>query len=479
MQFESHATPSQETPEQRYASLHRAIERGLAADEVWKELAEVSLRLGHSDEAIRCLRHIRSDTVRGLLESRLRRLGLIEAAPRPPAAAPAASHAGPPAETNGEDEGKPSLPDHLADAFQYLFHQHMPWLVLVTTLAFPLVIGVGGFLTAGQSPWMLAAIAALPGLCVLAVVGAMGRQILHASSEGNGDVPPVPGFADLVDDARRFLVDAGLVFVSLFLPSLLAMHLGAPAATTMPGLVIGALLAPMVWTLRQLRGDLRALSPILMVRAIARGGVGYFGLAVTACLLFAPAAGVTMLVVDRPVWVQIAVIGPLCVVPLFVVSRLFGTWVDARRGQLANLLLLTRRKAAVRAEDVAAPDLSQPRFPRRPESLQNFQAPTAKKRLGNAPPAKAATAPSSPASAPAASPAPQAATAKARPRAPAAAAPAAAAPTAAKPAKPAPRAIEGRSPQPRLTDAPDLAHMPGAVVLSGSERERLAAAKKP
>ena len=38
-------------PEQRRATLHRAIERGLDSDELWKELAEVSLELGYDDEA--------------------------------------------------------------------------------------------------------------------------------------------------------------------------------------------------------------------------------------------------------------------------------------------------------------------------------------------------------------------------------------------------------------------------------------------
>ena len=71
-------------------------------------------------------------------------------------------------------------------------HQHMPWLVLTTMLAFPLVVGLGGFLTAGGSPLLLAAIAALPGLTVLVIVAAMGHEILRSSSSGESDVPNLP-----------------------------------------------------------------------------------------------------------------------------------------------------------------------------------------------------------------------------------------------------------------------------------------------
>ena len=55
MEVETHATPPVESPEQRYASIHRAIERGLESDELWKDLALVSAELGHNEEALRCL----------------------------------------------------------------------------------------------------------------------------------------------------------------------------------------------------------------------------------------------------------------------------------------------------------------------------------------------------------------------------------------------------------------------------------------
>src|ERR1044071_8299159 len=54
VQLENIATPQEDqTPELRYASLHRAVERGMASDEVLRDLVEICLQLGHVDEALR------------------------------------------------------------------------------------------------------------------------------------------------------------------------------------------------------------------------------------------------------------------------------------------------------------------------------------------------------------------------------------------------------------------------------------------
>ncbi|MEO6593356.1 MAG: hypothetical protein ABIP94_01225 [Planctomycetota bacterium] len=539
MQLESNATPTVETPQQRYASLHRALERGLASDDLWKELADVSLRLGNGEEAVQCLHRIRDEAMRSALEARLVRLRLIATEPvetqSGEAAAKATNHAGIKA-FSGEDGHHPGLRDHVVDALQYMLHQHMPWLVLTTTLAFPLVIGVGGFLTAGGSLLLLAAIAALPGLCVLAVVGAMGRQILLASSEGMSDVPTLPDFGVLVADGRRFLIDAGLVLGTLIAPPLAALALGAPLATGLPCLMVGGFFAPLAWALRQVRGDIGALSPVTVLRAFSRCGAGYLGIVGLAWLLFAPAALVTWAVFGRPIWVQLAVIGPLCVLPIFLLSRLLGTWLDTMRMQLGAVLVRspkappkakkddtvaparaqavpvapTRRTAPGRVAAAAQPTAparttavaaratkpaANPRMPRRPEGLQHHYAPT--------PPVQSTRAPTLPEVVPSA---PQIRTSHAAstPRPPAknletalrrTAAPSRepqARPRQQPPSKPQPvpkappRAIEGLGPsRPAHASAParsaadtmpDLTNLPGAVVVSGVERLRMGAA---
>ncbi len=484
MQLESHATPQRETPQQRYANLHRAIERGLESDEVWKDLADACLSLGHNDEAVRCLGRMRSEAARLALESRLIRLGLVSAGAARAAARsaePSLANLGKPTRTENS-LGAHRLRDHVLDAVQYLFHQHMPWLVILTTLAFPLVVGAGGFLTAGGSLLLLAAIAAVPGVCVLGIVGAMGRQILLTSADGTSDVPAIPSFGQLVADARRFLLDLGLVLGVLLGPAFIALALNAPAGTTLPGLVVGAYFVPMAWVMRQLRGDWAALSPVMLLRAIARGGWAYSGLAIVTGALFAPAALVTWGVFGRPIWVQIAIVGPLCVLPIYVASRLLGTWLDVNRASLTGLMLRDRKPGAgapaapVRA---TAPASGRVRQPRRPDALREFRAPVAKRPgAGTRPGTAVRKAPPAPVSA---HPRPPAAAAK--PPAPAQPRPATPAPAKPQPKQPAPpakppaRAIQGRVPA-RLTDEPDLASMPGAVVVSGDERSRHGAASK-
>jgi hypothetical protein len=499
VQLESHATPPpKETPQQRRAALHRAIQRGLDSDEVWKDLAEVCLELGFDDEASRCVRHLESPTIRLALESRLSRKGRLgtsagdrSVTPRHPAA-PAASNAGATEQTPGPKTRADrfeiaGLTEHLVDAVQFLFVQHMPWLVLLTTLAFPLVVGLGGFLTAGDSPLSLTALAALPGLCVVAVVGATGRRILVASSRGGTDVPAVADLGPLLLDARHFLVDAMLVLGSLLLPAVLALGLGAPITMTLPGLLIGLFFTPLAWGLRQVRRDLGALSPVTLLRGVKRSGLGYVGLAILCVSMFAPAGFVAWAVFGRPVWVQIAVIGPLCVVPLFVVSRLLGTWLDSMRLELGAVLIGHRSHEPRGAHSLVGKlgssldPAATAREPRRPDALAHFETPKAntarsmgKRAHGASPQSK----PRPPATGkrPAARPAkPPAAPAKAAP------APAPAARRApAVPPKAAPRSIEGRSPRRApITDAPDLTTMPGAVVVSGQERVKQGAAARP
>ncbi|HEB51617.1 MAG TPA: hypothetical protein ENI87_00005, partial [bacterium] len=325
VQLESHATPFGGSPQQRYASLHRAIERGLDSDDVWCELARVCLQLGNRGEALHCLDGIRSHARRSRIEGEIRRAGkaagqgptddATRAPSTPPTAAPAASDAG-----TGKARGQatrtaavddPGVGDHLLDAAQYLFHQHMPWLVLTTVLAFPLVVGVGGLLTAGSSPLLLTAIAALPGLCVLTVVAGMGHEILSHSSQGEGDVPELPEFGRLVRGARDFALDLVLIAGSFFGPPALLLVAGASWLSILPGLGISVLLAPLAFALRHVRRDLRAMSPVFLLRAVRRSGRGYPLVATATVLSFAPAVAIAMAVAAYPVWVQIALVGPL------------------------------------------------------------------------------------------------------------------------------------------------------------------------
>lgn len=370
-------------------------------------------------------------------------------------------------------------------------HQHMPWLVLTTMLAFPLIVGLGGFLTAGGSPFILAAIAALPGLSVLVVVAAMGHEILRVSSEGEGDVPNLPDYGNLVTGARGFLGDAAITFAIFFgLPTTLAL-VGAPLVATLPVLAVGVLFAPLAFALRQVRRDFRTFSPAIMLRAIGRCGVGYPVVAAAVAIAFAPAFAVAFATMSKPVWVQIAIIGPLCVLPTFASARLLGSWLDTHRDSLGYLLLGreatvagSKDKPKVAVEAVAT--ATQPRNLRRPTAQKAQQTPqpspvakrptTAKRRVQPAS-ALGATRQRKPAARAIEGRRP----APARPAAPARAA-APAKPTSKRPAARRPlreEAVSHAAPaNSHVNDGPDLGSMPGAVVVKGSDRARQGAASR-
>lgn len=520
MQIESHAKPLQATPQLRYAALHRSLERGLASDEVWSELAEVCALLGHREEAVRCAAKVANAATRRTLEYKLARRGIGEFPAGSEATRPSPDdrcEAPPPDHDQDEEPAQPRLRDHLQDAAQFLLLQHMPAVALAATLSFPLLVGLGGFLTGGSSMLLLAGVAALPGLMLLAVVGAMGRRILRGSFAGSNDVPALGDLRGLARDARAFVGDAALVIGSFLAPPAVAIALEAPASSTVPSLVIGLLFAPMAWALRSLRGDYASLSPVVVLRASARMPLQYLALAATCWALLLPAALAVVLVAGRPVWAQIAVVGPLVALPFFLASRLIGTWFETRRRQFGLLLAPSREAASVPApvaDAVPAPTAARPVAAKAPAAPAPAPAPSAANRRpaasspaatrqpaapraaapasspGVASPAAARPAAARPGAArPAGQPAPRAAT-PARPASasaghPAPARPAAAAPPArrpagpARPAAPAPAAqIEGRAPQPGLDDKPDLSGMPGAMVVKGRERQRRGAAAR-
>ncbi|MCA8976739.1 MAG: hypothetical protein KDC98_18600 [Planctomycetes bacterium] len=460
MRIESHATPALTTPEQRYAALHRAIERGIVSDAVWRELAEVSLRLGHTDEARRCVQSIESDTIREALRSRLARIAANRHGPRDHVAAPAASDAGSdprmrPSKAQADRtieilDDEPALNEHLADAVQFLFVQHMPWLCLLTTLAFPLVVGLGGFLTAGTSPLGLAAISALPGVCVLALICAMGRRILLEGSRGVVDPPAFPDVRTLATDALRWCLDGTAILVTFATPIAVAAVLGAELPALVASTVIAAMLAPMAFCICQIRGVRAGLSPLRLIRTAGRGGLSYLGVTAMTYGMFVPLLLVGWYVLGQPLWVQIAAVGPMMVLPVFVVARLLGTWIDVKQEKLG--IQLAPEPAAQKAPALTAPQA----------------APTATRKGSQRPVAARSARPAARKANPAPRPA-RAATAATNPKPAATGSPRAA------------RAIEGRSPRrQRPQDVPDLRHMPGAVTVSGHGRATSkAAARRP
>jgi hypothetical protein len=352
VQLENIATPQEDsTPQLRYASLHRAVERGMASNEVLSELAIICLQLGHHDEAVRIHGNMTPGAIRDHVGSKLVRRGLISR-----------SAAGGAAGLDDDDFGDdrdPSIREHVLDSVQFLCQSHMPAVALLTMLAFPVVVGLGGFMTSGGSPWLFAALATLPGLCVLGVVGAMGRHIFLQSSEGEEEVPAIPAPAEMVLSARRYLGDVSIVLGALVAPSLTLLWFGAPLVSSLPGLLLGMFLVPIALILRQIRGDIGALSPVAMVRGIGCCR-GYSKVTAAFWLAFAPAAIAFWSSLGNAVWLQIAIVGPLAVLPTFAAARLLGTFTEVHRARLGLLLYPQGR---VNQSDGAAPSSPRPANP--------------------------------------------------------------------------------------------------------------------
>lgn len=486
MQLDQIATPVEEqTPEIRYASLHRAVERGMASDDVLQELVDICVQLGHPDEALRVHATMPPGPARELATSRLARKGLLtqEQATNTDHSAPA------PGPTRNPE--RPPLREHVVDAIQYLGQSYMPVAALVTMLSFPVITGIGGLLTAGDSPWLFAAIAALPGLCVVAVIAALARRIFMDAAHAQGEIAPMPRAAEVLELSKQHVLDHLLVYGTMVAPSIVAIGFGMPLVSSLPCLLLSMFLLPAALILRMLRGDLRALSPVPVVRAIFTCR-GYAGFATAYWLAFLPAAIAVWASFGHALWLQISVTGPLAVLPMFATARLLGTFADHHRERLAPLLangvvvmgnaatgcapgataargasLITGQrqptarvvargstsKAAV-AKKMPERTVSQPQ-PRALPPAARTQAPT--------PSVQAATAASKPMAKPAARPQPQ----------PAQQAAAAAQPTPRpQPKQPAP-ALE-----PHKFEGPDLCGIPGARVITASERKRVGASAR-
>lgn len=471
MQLENIATPQPSAPPQlRYATLHRAVERGMASDEVWYDLAQVCLQLGHDEEAVRTWRLMQDGAAKNRLESTLVRRGLID----PPVrrSRREAADPGQPSPVGMlEPEAGPTLMDHLRDALHFLTMERMPLLVLVSMLAFPLVVGLGGFLTAGGSPLLLPAIAALPGLCVLGIVGALGRRVLVDAACGEESPPALPELGALARQAVRYLTDATVIVAAMLGPTVVMVALHAPWISVLPGLVLGAFFLPMALALRQVRDDWRAMSLSFLLTAIGRTCTRYVGIVAVFWAMFLPAAALIVATAGMRVWLQIAAVGPFMVLPVFTTARMLGTFLDAQRLELGVILgTKARRVLPVEPTGVTA---SQPRV-RHKASLRSQRAVTP--RLPTAPDdiASKQAQNTTPAKAPA--PAPHAAKA----------APARAAPAKTPPARPAaapkpaarkapPRAARTSPPQPGI-DLPQ--GLSAAAIVSGVDRERLGAAAR-
>lgn len=506
-----------ESPERRYASLHRTIEAGTATDRTWFDLMEVCLALHKPDEAMTacgCIndRAIHERAQRMLLQSGAQ--GEKRALPtEQPSVVSAKDH------SNVMEDDDESIAENITDAFRFLFTESMPLTVIFATLTFPLVVGFGGFLTKDSHALVFPLIALIPALSVVGLIGALGRRILLDAQQDLDEAPTIPAIATLTRDAGRFLVDAtvlGLVFLA---PGILVAQAdGLSPAVWISTLGLGAYLLPMALALRAATDDWRCLTPNVLFSSVTRCGLRYAAFAGCAIGLFLPAGISAYFAHGTQMYLQIAVVGPLTVAPLFVVARLLGQLLYLQRRELQEFLTVSttpratlkdvlqakldqvsQRRAQMAAVQAAAKAREQQRVSRR--TLGAARHPEAARAQAVDPRAAAAAAAAKPAPHKQRRPAPTAASRPAQPpadthpadqygapqraRAPQRPLVGAAAPARAAAAQGvAAQGVATRVDVQEVADPsvgagmPDLSQIPGAHVVRGSDRVRAGAAAR-
>ncbi|MHC5070479.1 MAG: hypothetical protein ACYTGO_08320 [Planctomycetota bacterium] len=351
-----HRTPNpHEAPEQHYAALHRALDRGPGNDEIWTELTRICVKIGNNNEAIQAARCIKDPSARAFIQRWLASKGLEDRRPRT-------------IEKDWDEFEKllqPSFKEELSGAFRFLLEDHMPLTVMFTALTFPLVVGLGGFLTHGSSSLLLPAIAVVPVLSVIALVCALSRRIMVEAAAGMEEPPPIPELGSLVQHASRFLLDVLVIATVLLGPGIACLYQGMPGRVTGAVLTLGIILLPMALVLRQVRNDWRALWPPTLLGAVAYGGMPYVGSLIVGILLFVPAVAVGIATLGSELYLQLSFAGPLVAMPLLVASRFMGRVLSHRSEGLKRILVDQR---TIKAESGIRMAPSSARHRRTPES---------------------------------------------------------------------------------------------------------------
>lgn len=132
-------------------------------------------------------------------------------------------------------------------------------------------------------------------------------EIISSTAGGKDELPPWPGFSDIVDDILRPLFLALGTLVICFAPAIAYLvfsdRLGKSGVVLLVLLVGGVLYLPMGWLAVAMCGSLLALNPLLVVGSIFR----VFWVYLLACLLlvlvFALSLGVDVLMAkaDMPI----------------------------------------------------------------------------------------------------------------------------------------------------------------------------------
>jgi hypothetical protein len=239
----------------------------------------------------------------------------------------------------------------------------MPTMAIGGTLAFPLVLAVGGILTAISDMFVLRLIAVVPALFLLSMVGVACRHTVGCALRGLDEADDLPPPAEFAQQSLRLLPHAAVLGAVFLGPGAVMLRLGQWQFAFLL-LPVGLLFLPMAGAQLLTTGDWRALSPSLLLSAIRRGGRPYLETAAAVAVLAAPALLAFALTLGLPGYTLVAIVGPLGVVPSLMSARMMGILLEQERARFDGLF-------AVETAQQAPPP--PPAAPSRPAAAQPTQ----------------------------------------------------------------------------------------------------------
>ncbi len=318
------APPPEQTAQQRYASLHRALEKGMATDVTWAQLCAVCIKLNRLDEALNAYHRVQNVRERRSLRHDLTRRG-VQVAEVPVQVRLAT------------DESQSPVRDAFEDAVHFLANDHMPVTLMALTAVFPLVVGAGGLMMRGN-PTALVAVVAIPALLVTALLFALMRNVMIQAADGIDDAPRIPRARNFLPDAGRMLRDVVTAAAATIGPLLIASLCGAPSSLQLVLFLYALVFTPLAVATRTVHQSWRALAPHNILLAAVHTRQTYFAIGAAATLLLAPGAICWLVAPTESMVLRLALVGPLATAPLIVAARLLGTYTNLNQNELLTLL---------------------------------------------------------------------------------------------------------------------------------------------
>lgn len=326
-----------ETPQSRYATLHRALDQGIVSDELLSELAEVALELGRKDEALWAYRSVRSASERLHLRNVLYRHGVR---PQDPPARSAVSR----------DETSPRMGEEILDAVRFQLEDPLGAAALVAAMLLPIVAATAMVVGGPHVRPLVCAGLILPAGAAALLLGCLGARVVRDAVKGLEDPPRLPRLDTLVAEGVEFWRDLAVLATLHLTPGALLLGVGAlPSWVGWSVLVAGAALLPLAFGHRLAYRRWDVLDPIWMMGTVWRAGTAHLGALAGIALWAAPAVACAIRTAEARFELRLMLVGPLAVAPLLMTLRLIGRVLHLRAERIAT------QQAAPRPQRAPAP----------------------------------------------------------------------------------------------------------------------------